>query len=147
MKFWCLNLPKSQSYFWQISALASQKSVNNLVGFLGDLKTPNFYSEITWPLKPTTFNNCTFSGSELVLQLLQSGAVFSDCKFEKWGISTLFRHNYVIRNMNHFLPDQKKMKYNLANFYKLKNCRMYAYLTKFWSSMYKYFLFSSSKPV
>ena len=27
-----------------------QKSVKNLVGFLGDLKTPKFHSEINWPL-------------------------------------------------------------------------------------------------
>ena len=27
-----------------------QKSVKHLVGFLGDLKTPKFYSEIDWPL-------------------------------------------------------------------------------------------------
>ena len=27
-----------------------QKSVENLVGFLGDLKTPKFHSEINWPL-------------------------------------------------------------------------------------------------
>ena len=28
-----------------------QKSVKNLVAFLGDLKTQNFHSEIIWPLK------------------------------------------------------------------------------------------------
>ena len=27
-----------------------QKSIKNLVGFLGDLKTPKFHSEINWPL-------------------------------------------------------------------------------------------------
>ena len=27
-----------------------QKSVKDLVGFLGDLKTPKFHSEINWPL-------------------------------------------------------------------------------------------------
>jgi hypothetical protein len=27
-----------------------QKFVRNLVGFLGDLKTPKFHSEIIWPL-------------------------------------------------------------------------------------------------
>ena len=27
-----------------------QKSVENLVGFLGDLKTPKLHSEISWPL-------------------------------------------------------------------------------------------------
>ena len=27
-----------------------QKSVKNLVGFLGDLKTPKIHSEINWPL-------------------------------------------------------------------------------------------------
>ena len=28
-----------------------QKSVKNLVGFLGDLKTPKIHSEINWPLE------------------------------------------------------------------------------------------------
>ena len=34
------------SFIWQ-------KSVWNLVGFLGDLKTPKFHSEINWPLSLT----------------------------------------------------------------------------------------------
>ena len=33
-----------------------QKSVKNLVGFLGDLKTPKIYSEINWPLKEAFWN-------------------------------------------------------------------------------------------
>ena len=34
-----------------------QKSVKNLVGFLGDLKTPKIHSEITWPLPLPTLHS------------------------------------------------------------------------------------------
>ena len=35
-----------------------QKSVKSLVGFLGDLKTPKFQSEINWPLIKDVDDNC-----------------------------------------------------------------------------------------
>ena len=41
-----------------------QKSVKNLVGFLGGLKTPKFHSEINWPLKESTILN-------MVIEFLQ----------------------------------------------------------------------------
>ena len=47
------NLTKSQPNFkTDFSPMKlGQKSVKNLVGFLGDLKTPKFHSEINWPLR------------------------------------------------------------------------------------------------
>ena len=40
-----------------------QKSVKNLVGFLGDLKTLKFHSEINWPLIIMWIVNVTFEGT------------------------------------------------------------------------------------
>ena len=48
MKFWCLQISQKGN---QILGRFLQKSVKNLVGFLGDLKTPKIHSEINWPLK------------------------------------------------------------------------------------------------
>ena len=56
-----------------------QKSVKNLVGFLEDLKTPKFHSEINWPLeeevsrerssKPRQFKNDTHTS--IIMSTLQ----------------------------------------------------------------------------
>ena len=40
---------------WHLKFSSSQKSVKNLVGFLGDLKTPKFNSEINRDLKTCIF--------------------------------------------------------------------------------------------
>ena len=40
-----------------------KKSVKNLVGFLGDLKTLKFHSEINWPLIIMWIVNVTFEGT------------------------------------------------------------------------------------
>ena len=36
--------------------MIGQKSVKNLIDFLGDFKTPKFHSEINWPLECNWFN-------------------------------------------------------------------------------------------
>ena len=50
-----------------------QKSVKNLVGFLGDLKTPKFHSEINWPLvdtkQPTEAGWSVFNPEQLIYRL------------------------------------------------------------------------------
>ena len=53
MKFWCLQISHKANQILDrfLPYEARQKSVKNLVGFLGDLKTPKFHSEINWPLK------------------------------------------------------------------------------------------------
>ena len=47
------NLSKSQPNLKTdfCPGFIGQKSVKNLVGFLGDLKTPTVHSEINWPLE------------------------------------------------------------------------------------------------
>ena len=54
MNFCCLQISqKANQIFDFCSSFTGQKSVKNLVGFLGDLKTLKFYSEINWPLRVT----------------------------------------------------------------------------------------------
>ena len=48
-----------------------QKFVKNLVGFLGDLRTPKFHSEIKWPLggcKTMMDTGAVFSGEASVFR-------------------------------------------------------------------------------
>ena len=50
--FGVFKSPKKPTKFWAglCPMKLRQKSIKNLVGFLGDLKTPKFHSEISRPL-------------------------------------------------------------------------------------------------
>ena len=50
--FWAFKSPKKSTNFLTnlCPSFMGQKSDKNLVGFLGDLKTPKLHSEINWPL-------------------------------------------------------------------------------------------------
>ena len=56
MKFWCLQSSQKVNQIldrflpYEAIMKLGQKSVKNLVGFLGALETPKFHSEINWPL-------------------------------------------------------------------------------------------------
>ena len=53
MKFWCLQIsPKANQILDRFLPyeMLGEKYVKHLVGFLGDLKTPKFHSEVNWPL-------------------------------------------------------------------------------------------------
>ena len=64
-----------------------QKSVKNLVGFLGDLKTPKIHSEINWPLHG---NKGTSNSQSSIWNPLTGMLVLIACKlcsyiFLKWS--------------------------------------------------------------
>ena len=53
MKFWCFQISQKANQILDrfCPMMLGKKSVKQLVGFLGDLKTPKFHSEIKWPLE------------------------------------------------------------------------------------------------
>ena len=59
MNFWCLQMSQ------ETNMKLGQKSVKSLVGFLGDLKTLKFHSEINWPLVITILLISAFFNHEI----------------------------------------------------------------------------------
>ena len=61
--FWAFKSPKKSTNFLTnlCPSFLGQKSDKNLVGFLGDLKTPKLHSEINRPLVALGHNQCFFA--------------------------------------------------------------------------------------
>ena len=80
---------------WPILRLG-QKSLKNLVRFLGDLKTPKFPSEIKWPLA-----SC---GVNFLIHLILCGEAYEALLIYGSCLSLLTHNKLISFMMEHFNP-------------------------------------------